>query len=755
MGFSLTRRMSRGGLRPQLGLKGNLFLAFSLIAAMALIISGSASILLDRLGRTMADLSGRDIPRLAASMQLSTLSESLSSKGPALLSARDDASRVDLTKDLKATQASAIDKLRQIASLGADKAVVSALEETVKSIDDTINSLGNAAKERLDIVADREKQYDTLRLAQSHFQESAAPEMADAQTRLNALLTAAEIDGDLVKEVAYSVERLSTIISDCNSMAADMMGAMSASNSGDIDTLQESFATTRKHIDARLKSLAEIKSAAPLHSAAIKLLAFGEGKTSVFKLRQKELDAVDYGQLILEETRKLNRGLEISVRQLVADVQTNTNAATTGAKKTISVATVVMLALGALTLVGSALFVWLYVGRNILRRIGNLQSVMQRLADGDLAAEVAPSRQQDEVASMARSLEVFRDGLIRARDMSRDQNQDREAQAARTTRMEERIAHFENSVRTALEGLMASADSMQSTAQSMTSTAGRSSELANAVASAAEETAINVQTVSAGTEELSSSIAEISRQVTGSSEIAGKAVEEAGRTDATMQGLADSANRISIVVDLIQTIASQTNLLALNATIDEVASATHKVENMQQDAQRITEILGVIGAIAGQTNLLALNATIEAARAGEAGRGFAVVASEVKSLANQTASATEEIRSQITQVQQVTASAVAAIRGISETISVMSEYTTTITVAVEQQGSATREIARNIQQAASGTTEVSSNIVGVSQASAEAGSAAEQVLSASSALRRDADDLRDGIHAFLADIRAA
>jgi hypothetical protein len=347
MGFSLTRRMSRSRLRPQLGLKGNLFLAFSLIAAMALVISGSASILLDRLGGTMADLSGRDIPRLAASMQLSALSESLSSKGPALLSARDDASRVDLTKDLKATQASAIDKLREIANLGADKAVVSALEETVKSIDDTINSLGNAAKERLDIVADREKQYDTLRLAHSHFQESAAPEMADAQTRLNALLTAAEIDGDLVKEVAYSVERLSTIISDCNSLAADMMGAMSASNSGDIDTLQESFATKRKHIDPLLKSLAEVKSAAPLHTAALKLIGFGEGKTSVFKLRQKELDALDYGQLILEETRKLNRGLEISVRQLVSDVQTNTNAATSGVKSTISIATVVMLALGA------------------------------------------------------------------------------------------------------------------------------------------------------------------------------------------------------------------------------------------------------------------------------------------------------------------------------------------------------------------------------------------------------------------------
>ncbi|WP_315835717.1 methyl-accepting chemotaxis protein [Bradyrhizobium prioriisuperbiae] len=701
-----------GGWRPRLGLKGNLFLAFSVIAAMAILISGAASILLGRLGHTMADLSGRDIPRLAASMQLSALSESLASKGPTLLAAKDEAVRVEDSKDLKATQAAAISKLREIESLGADKTVVSALEETVKSIDDTINSLGKAAKERLDIAAEREKQYDTLRFAQTHFQSSAAPEMVDAQTRLNALLAGQEIEADLVKEVAYSVERISTIISDSNGLTADMMGALSASTSGDIDTLQESFATTRKHVDPLLKSLANIKSAAPMYAAAMKLIAFGEGKTSVFKLRQKELDALDYGQLILDETRKLNRGLEISVKRLVDDVQTNTNTVTAGVQTTISVATTIMLALGALTLVGSALFVWLYVGRNILRRIGNLQSVMQRLADGDLAAEVMRSRQQDEVAIMARSLEVFRQGLIQARDMETEQDKDRLTKAQRTARIEQQIARFEETVGASLDGLMTSADSMQTTAKSMSATATRSSELANAVASAAEETSINVQTVSSGTEELSSSIEEISRQVSSSSQVAGKAVQEAGQTDATMQGLADSANRISIVVDLIQTIASQTNLLALNATI-------------------------------------------EAARAGEAGRGFAVVASEVKGLADQTAKATEEIRAQIAQMQQVTTTAVNAIRSIGQTIGAMNEYTTTIAAAVEEQGAATREIARNVQHAAGGTTEVSSNIVGVSQASSEAGTAAEEVLVASDALRREADHLREGIHAFLSDIRAA
>ncbi len=252
---------------------------------------------------------------------------------------------------------------------------------------------------------------------------------------------------------------------------------------------------------------------------------------------------------------------------------------------------------------------------------------------------------------------------------------------------------------------------METTAQSMSATADQSSALVSAVASAAEETSVNVQTVSAGTEQLSSSISEIGRQVVTSAQIARKAVDEAGATDATMQGLADNASRISVVVDLIQTIASQTNLLALNATI-------------------------------------------EAARAGEAGRGFAVVASEVKNLASQTAKATDEIRSQIASMQSVTASAVAAIRSISSTIGEINNVTTAIAAAVEQQGAATREIARNIQHAAGGTSEVSSNIVGVSTASAEAGSAAVEVLGASGALRREAEMLRAEIDTFLGNIRA-
>jgi methyl-accepting chemotaxis protein len=253
---------------------------------------------------------------------------------------------------------------------------------------------------------------------------------------------------------------------------------------------------------------------------------------------------------------------------------------------------------------------------------------------------------------------------------------------------------------------------LQKAAQSMSATAEQTSRQATAVAAASEQASANVQTVAASTEEMSSSIAEISRQVEQSTQIARKAVDEAQHTTGTMAGLAEAAQKIGLVVQLIQDIASQTNLLALNATI-------------------------------------------EAARAGDAGKGFAVVASEVKSLATQTGKATEEIGGQITAIQAATGQAVSAMKSIDGTIGEISEISTTIAAAMEEQGAATREITRNTQEAARGTQDVSSNVAGVTQSASETGTAAAQVLGSAAELEKQADSLRAGVDDFLAKIRAA
>jgi methyl-accepting chemotaxis protein len=257
---------------------------------------------------------------------------------------------------------------------------------------------------------------------------------------------------------------------------------------------------------------------------------------------------------------------------------------------------------------------------------------------------------------------------------------------------------FESKVGRLVGMLSSSSTELEATAQSMTGTANHSNRQAVAVASAAEEASTGMQTVASAAEELTASISEIGRQVAQSSKITGKAVDDAKRTDVIVRALAEGAEKIGAVVGLITDIASQTNLLALNATI-------------------------------------------EAARAGDAGKGFAVVASEVKSLANQTGKATEEIGAQITQIQAATKEAVEAIRGISATIEEVSEIATTIASAVEEQGAATSEIARNVQQTTQAAQEVTVGISGVSQAASETGAAAGAVLTSASDLSKQAAEL--------------
>ncbi|WMT78587.1 HAMP domain-containing methyl-accepting chemotaxis protein [Bradyrhizobium sp. Ash2021] len=352
------------------------------------------------------------------------------------------------------------------------------------------------------------------------------------------------------------------------------------------------------------------------------------------------------------------------------------------------------------------------VRRRVCKPIVDLTARMSSLASGDLASEIEGAGRGDEIGAMASAVQVFKDNMIKADRLAAEKEAENEIKMRRARVLDDLTRAFETKVSELVGGLSSASAVMEDTAQSMSSTASDTNRQAAVVAAASEQTSTNVQTVASATEELTSSISEIGRQVAQSTEIAARAVENARRTGDTARSLAEGAQKIGDVVTLIQNIAAQTNLLALNATI-------------------------------------------EAARAGDAGRGFAVVASEVKSLAGQTAKATTEISEQIAAIQAASDQTVTAIGNVAEVIAEIDQIGIAIASAIEEQGSATKEISRSVQEAARGTQEVNANISGVQRAADDTGAAASQVLGAAEQLSSQSKDLTGQVNRFLAEVRAA
>jgi len=353
----------------------------------------------------------------------------------------------------------------------------------------------------------------------------------------------------------------------------------------------------------------------------------------------------------------------------------------------------------------------LVVTRGVTRPLAAITGVLGRLAQGDKSVEVPGAERRDALGEMARAVVVLKENARKADRVAALRAQEQAAKEERGRIRDGMTRVFEGKIESIVSTVSSAAEQLKTTSETLAGSAAEANQQATASAAASEQASGNVQSVANSAEELSHSVAEIGRQVAQSTRIAGEAVSQAERTNETVRGLAEAAQKIGQVVQLISDIASQTNLLALNATI-------------------------------------------EAARAGDAGKGFAVVASEVKSLASQTAKATDEIASQINAIRTVSGEAVDAIRAIGGTIGQINEIASAIAGAVEEQAKATEEIARNVQQAAIGTSSVSANIDGVSRAAGETGAAAQQVLAASQALSQQSAVLRGEVVTYLRDVKA-
>jgi len=372
----------------------------------------------------------------------------------------------------------------------------------------------------------------------------------------------------------------------------------------------------------------------------------------------------------------------------------------------------VLAAISAVLGIVVAIVGYVLLTSGIAKPINAMTQTMGEMANGNHDVTVLGTQRGDEVGQMAEAVEVFRRNMIETERLQAEAAAKQRAELDRAQKLRDVTHSFETDAQSMTEQVASAATELEQTAQSLSGIADQSTERATMVAAASEQTSANVQTVATASTQLSSSISEISQQVGNANKIARSAREEAESTQSEVEALADAAQKIGAVVNLIQEIAEQTNLLALNATI-------------------------------------------ESARAGEAGKGFAVVASEVKNLAGQTGKATEEIGAQIQAVQDRTQSAVRAIAKIVDRVNAVEEVASSVAAAVEEQDSATNEISRNVSEVASAAEDVNTNIASLREAAGQTGDSSGEVLSTAQQLSKQAEQLKARVGQFLKDVQAA
>jgi methyl-accepting chemotaxis protein len=710
MAPEITRRSS---------IKTRLFLAFGTIAGATVVASAAACLLLSQVGDRLVEMSERNIPALISTMELAQQAEALAGTAPTMMKADTPAARAQQEEAVRILDDGVAQRLRGLAALHGAEAVAG-LTRLDANLVAKLRALDAVIGTRLEGAERRQRLAAATETAKNRVRDLLAPSLERVQSDIT--MVSMTIGSDptasirtLLKLVSLQVplvQGFGDLLDRANLAAGILDRAAAAPTAARVEGLEKEFATLREETDEKLDIVESLQPTPGLRPAVEALLGLGATKESVFAARRAELVAEGASQRLLDETRQAAADFNTEVSHHVDQVRQDGTTATTLSNAAIRLGTLTMAAIAGLSIVAAVLIVWLYIGRNLIARIAGIEGSMRTLAGGDLDHAAANSGANDEIGQMAKSLAVFRDGMIRARDMAAEQVTAQATKTQRTARLEAMIGDFETKVGQLVNEVTSATSTMGATAKGMSETVAEASSRTATVAAAAEQAGARVQTVAASADQLSASIHEITRQVTESARMTGRVAEDVRRTNGIVHALADGAKKIGDVVDLI-------------------------------------------AVIAGQTNLLALNATIEAARAGESGKGFAVVASEVKGLANQTARATEDIRTQVAQIQSATNEAVEAIRGIVGTIQEVSDIATNIAAAVEEQSAATGEIARNAQQTAESANEVSTNIADVSRAADRIGSASGDVLGAVSGLSQRSDQLSKAVQTFVAGVRVA
>ncbi len=703
--------------RSRFGIGPRLLIAFGASALLTLIASTVAWISYGQISGALTATMDRSVPAMVLALEIAQESEALAAAAPRLAAAASQEERTRQSAILLEQSDALRQRLSKLSMLLQDPGKAEALGGLVDISVGNLRQIGTLVDERLRLQAQRATIRNDIGNIQKGILAKIAPAIDDANFELiigaeSAAEGGAAATQAFLEEGVGALSALLTVKGEMNLVAGLLGEALGANNVTDIQPVKERYTAARARLVDNLGSLPEGETSAEIRESLERLIGFGDSaEANVFELRRRELIAGAEAQSLMTRTRETSEALGQRVEELAKGARDQAKVSGDRLAETIATGRFLLMLIAAISLTAAALIAWLYVLRNLVRRLTGLAESMSKLAGGDLRAEVETAG-NDEISVMAKTLGVFRDGLAEVEKANARAEEERKAAAAQRRDAMLQIAdNFEGRVSGVVDGLSSAATQLQGTAQTMSEAAEATTDNARKVGVASDQASDNVNTVSSATTELSGSIDEISQQVSKSSSITRDAVSQAEQTNRQVEGLAEAAQKIGEVVSLISDIAEQTNLLALNATI-------------------------------------------EAARAGDAGKGFAVVANEVKSLATQTAKATEEISQQIGRIQSETNTAVSAIKDITGTIVRIDEIATTITAAVEEQRASTGEIARSVDQAANRTADVSKTIQGVADAAGRTGQSAGQVLSAAEELAEQSSTLRTEVDRLLEEVRA-
>lgn len=688
-------------------IRGRLICAFGFAALLTIIGALAALYEFTAIGATTSEILSRSFPTTVISLRLAEGASSLVSSAPRLMAAPNDTVRNEIMNGIYRRAQGLEEGIVRLRKLGITS--VDEIDLTRNSLIQRLGSLNRAVKDRSIIANERYQLALSIRSAHEALIDGLAPAIDDANFDLMTGIKKTGMD-EALDSTLTSLRRFLEVQSESNLLAGLLTEASLVDDASRLEPLRDSIAAAKRKIELNLSTVADKALQKKLYGLYEKLGIIG-ADDGIITLRDSELHRQHDAQAAFLAVESDAADLKKTIDELV-DKQTEiAHQFAQRAEQQIHTGEAVLVLLTLVSILGAGLIGWLYVGRNIADRLGILSNAMRRLADGDLNIKIEDDR-QDEIAEMARALQIFRQATTDA--AAANQKELKQAQLSESRRLlfDGATQCFELAVSNVAQTLDRAAVAMDGSARDMGTSASLNQRESLLAAAASESATSNVETVAAAAEEIAHSIEHIVAQVSESATIARQATGEAQTINSSIEKLSTAVAEISQISNLIHTIARQTNLLALNATI-------------------------------------------EAARAGNAGRGFAVVAQEVKALAAQTGQATEEITRKIHEIEQTTSRSVQAIKTITATILQLDGLADNVAAAVRQQDSVAQEISRSANAAAKGTREVSAAVREVSSSAVRTGQVATTVLSAAGALAEQSQLLRHEVEQYLAQVRVA